>query len=305
MINLEQNCVCPHCNKNFLLKESLNRAVVKDINQMIAIQIKTAVDTKDSEWETKKKLMEIKHNEKVNRLNNDMRQVTTRLNQGSVQSQGEAGEVLIEETLKNKFPNDDIIDVPKGRKGADILHKIKANSGKVAGTILYESKITKTFKKEWIQKLKKDMSDNNSDIGVIITANFPSGMKKASLKDGIWICNFYEFEILSLALRENIINLFKNNLVRSIDDNVPQKIFEYLISNEFKLAMETMLKPIQEMEEQIKSEENAFRKQWKLRRAMIANLTTGALDFTTSVQYIVGSGFPQIEGLSDINQIGE
>tara|TARA_B110000503_G_scaffold139953_1_gene229573 strand:- start:1428 stop:2345 length:918 start_codon:yes stop_codon:yes gene_type:complete len=305
MINLEQNCVCPHCNKNFLLKESLNRAVVKDINQMIAIQIKTAVDTKDSEWETKKKLMEIKHNEKVNRLNNDMRQVTTRLNQGSVQSQGEAGEVLIEETLNNKFPNDDILEIPKGKKGADILHKIKANSGKLAGTILYESKITKIFKKEWIPKLKKDMSDNNSDIGVIITATFPKGVKKASLIDGIWVCNFYEFEILSLALRENIMNLFKSNLVRSIDDNVPQKIFEYLISNEFKLAMETMLKPIQEMEEQIKSEENAFRKQWKLRRAMIANLTTGALDFTTSVQYIVGSGFPQIEGLSDINQIGE
>ena len=252
MINLEQNCVCPHCNKNFLLKESLNRAVVKDINQMIAIQIKTAVDTKDSEWETKKKLMEIKHNEKVNRLNNDMRQVTTRLNQGSVQSQGEAGEVLIEETLNNKFPNDDILEIPKGKKGADILHKIKANSGKLAGTILYESKITKIFKKEWIPKLKKDMSDNNSDIGVIITATFPKGVKKASLIDGIWVCNFYEFEILSLALRENIMNLFKSNLVRSIDDNVPQKIFEYLISNEFKLAMETMLKPIQEMEEQIK-----------------------------------------------------
>ena len=149
------------------------------------------------------------------------------------------------------------------------------------------------------------MSDNSSDIGVIVTSVFPSGMKKASLVDGIWICSFYEFEILSLALRENMINLFKSNLVRSVDGEVPQKLFQYLISNEFKLAMEAMIKPIYEMEKQILSEEMAFKKQWKHRREMIKNVLTGANDFTSSVQYIVGSGFPQIEGLPGMDQIGE
>ena len=113
-------------------------------------------------------------------------------------------------------------------------------------------------------------------------------MKKASLVDGIWICSFYEFEVLSLALREKMISLFKNNLVRSVDGQVPQKLFEYLVSNEFKLAMEAMLKPIHEMEKQITSEEMAFKKQWKLRREMIKSILTGTSDFTTSVQYIVG-----------------
>ena len=268
-------------------------------------RIKTVVDEKEAKWETEKKLLKIQEAEKVNRLKEDMRQATKRIDQGSVQSQGEAGEVLIEETLKNKYPNDDILEIPKGRKGADVLHKIRANSGKVTGTVLYESKITKVFKKEWIKKLKADMSDNSSDMGVIVTSVFPSGMKKASLVDGIWICSFYEFEILSLALRENMINLFKSNLVRSVDGQVPQKLFEYLISNEFKLAMETMLKPIHEMEKQIVSEEAAFRKQWKLRREMIKSVLIGANDCTTSVQYIVGSGFPQIEGLPEIDQIGE
>ena len=305
MLNLEQNCICPHCNESFPLKEVLDKAIVKDIDNMMKTQVKTAVDEKEAKWETEKELLQIKHSDTVNRLSDDMKKATKRIGQGSVQSQGEAGEVLIEETLKNKYPNDDILEIPKGKKGADVLHKIKANSGKVTGTVLYESKITKVFKKEWIKKLKIDMSDNGSDIGVIVTSVFPSGMKKASLVDGIWICSFYEFEILSLALRENMINLFKSNLVRSVDGQVPQKLFEYLISNEFKLAMETMIKPIYEMEKQILSEEMAFRKQWKLRREMIKNILTGANDFTSSVQYIVGSGFPQIEGLPDMDQIGE
>ncbi len=305
MINLDQKCVCPHCNEPFLLKDSLSQTIVKDIDKTVKAQIKMAVDANETKWETEKRILEIKHAEKVTRLTNDMRQATKRIDQGSVQSQGEAGEVLIEETLKNKYPNDEILEIPKGKKGADVLHKIKANSGKVAGTILYESKITKVFKKDWIKKLKTDMSDNSSDVGVIVTSVYPSGMKKASLVDGIWICSFYEFEVLSLALREKMISLFKNNLVRSVDGQVPQKLFEYLVSNEFKLAMESMLKPIHEMEKQITSEEMAFKKQWKLRREMIKSVLTGTSDFTTSVQYIVGSGFPQIEGLPDISKIGE
>ena len=102
-----------------------------------------------------------------------------------------------------------------------------------------------------------------------------------------------------------MISLFKNNLVRSVDGQVPQKLLEYLVSNELKLAMEAMLKPIHEMEKQITSEEMAFKKQWKLRREMIKSVLTGTSDFTTSVQYIVGSGFPQIEGLPDISKIGK
>lgn len=305
MINLDQKCICPHCNESFQLKDSLNKTIVRDLDKMVKAQIKMAVDEKESKWETEKELIELKHEEKVTRLTNDMRMVTKRIRQGSVQSQGEAGEVLIEETLQNKYPNDEILEVPKGKKGADVLHRIRANSGKIAGTILYESKITKVFKKDWVKKLKTDMNDNSSDIGVIVTSVYPSGMKKASLVDGIWICSFYEFEVLSLALRENMISLFKNNLVRSVDGQVPQKLFEYLVSNEFKLAMEAMLKPIHEMEKQITSEEMAFKKQWKLRREMIKSVLIGTTDFTTSVQYIVGSGFPQIEGLSDINEIGE
>jgi hypothetical protein len=305
MINLDQKCICPHCNESFQLKDSLNKTIVKDLDKMVKAQIKMAVDEKESNWETEKQLIELKHEEKVTRLTNDMRMVTKRIRQGSVQSQGEAGEILIEETLKNKYPNDEILEVPKGKKGADVLHKIRANSGKIAGTILYESKITKVFKKDWVKKLKIDMNDNSSDIGVIVTSVYPSGMKKASLVDGIWICSFYEFEILSLALRENMISLFKNNLVRSVDGQVPQKLFEYLVSNEFKLAMEAMIKPIYEMEKQITSEEMAFKKQWKLRREMIKSVLIGTSDFTTSVQYIVGSGFPQIEGLPEMDQIGE
>ena len=305
MINLDQKCICPHCNESFQLKDSLNKTIVKDLDKIVKAQIKMAVDEKESKWEKDKELMEFEHSEKVKRLTEDMRQATKRIHQGSVQSQGEAGEVLIEETLKNKYPNDEILEVPKGKKGADVLHRIRANSGKIAGTILYESKITKVFKKDWVKKLKTDMNDNSSDIGVIVTSVYPSGMKKASLVDGIWICSFHEFEILSLALRENMISLFKNNLVRSVDGQVPQKLFEYLVSNEFKLAMEAMLKPIYEMEKQITSEEIAFKKQWKLRREMIKSVLIGTSDFTTSVQYIVGSGFPQIEGLPEIDQIGE
>ena len=93
MINLDQKCICPHCNESFQLKDSLNKTIVKDLDKMVKAQIKMAVDEKESNWETEKQLIELKHEEKVTRLTNDMRMVTKRIRQGSVQSQGEAGEI--------------------------------------------------------------------------------------------------------------------------------------------------------------------------------------------------------------------
>ena len=40
--------------------------------------------------------------------------------QGSVQTQGEGGEIYIEDLLRQAFPEDDIEEVGKGQKGADV-----------------------------------------------------------------------------------------------------------------------------------------------------------------------------------------
>ncbi|HEX2650304.1 MAG TPA: DUF2130 domain-containing protein, partial [Burkholderiales bacterium] len=65
--------------------------------------------------------------------------------QGSQQLQGEALELSLEALLKSAFPLDEILPVPKGVNGADLIQRVRSPSGAVCGTILWEAKQTKAW----------------------------------------------------------------------------------------------------------------------------------------------------------------
>lgn len=52
-----------------------------------------------------------------------------RISQGSMQAQGEALEVTVEERLARAFPIDEISEVPKGQFGADVIQKVRLPDG--------------------------------------------------------------------------------------------------------------------------------------------------------------------------------
>ena len=52
-----------------------------------------------------------------------------KLEQGSQQTQGEALELGLEAMLKAAFPQDDVLPVPKGVTGADLLQRVRSPSG--------------------------------------------------------------------------------------------------------------------------------------------------------------------------------
>ena len=110
--------------------------------------------------------------------------------QGSMQMQGEVQELALEELLRHTFPFDMIEEVGKGVKGADAIQTVRNPLGKECGKIIYESKNTKAFGGDWIDKLKHDMRSSQADIAVIVTETMPKDMDRFGMKDGVWICNF-------------------------------------------------------------------------------------------------------------------
>jgi hypothetical protein len=65
--------------------------------------------------------------------------------QGSMQSQGEAQELLLEDLLQTAFPFDIIEEVGKGVRGADCMLTVRNKLGQECGKIIFESKRTKDF----------------------------------------------------------------------------------------------------------------------------------------------------------------
>ncbi len=171
--------------------------------------------------------------------------------QGSMQLQGEVQELALEEMLKNTFPFDLIEEVGKGIKGADCIQTVRDNTGNVCGKVIYESKRTKAFTNEWIDKLKNDMRAQNANIAVIVTETMPKDMDRFGLKDGVWICNFYEIKSLSFVLRDSLIKIQSVIVSQENKGDKMQMLYNYLTGNEFKQQIEAIVEGFSAMKEGI------------------------------------------------------
>ena len=129
--------------------------------------------------------------------------------QGSMQLQGEAQELLLEELLQSAFPFDKIEEVGKGVRGADCIQIVQNQFGNEAGKIIYESKRTKDFANDWIEKLKSDMRSLGADVAVIVTQALPKDMERFGEKDGVYICSFAEVRSVALLLRNALLKIFE------------------------------------------------------------------------------------------------
>jgi hypothetical protein len=115
-----------------------------------------------------------------------------KIDQGSIQSQGEVQENALQLVLESSFPFDIISEVGKGVNGADILQQVFTEFRQSCGIIAYESKRTKAFSNQWIDKMKTDMVNHKADIAVIVTEALPKEMERFGLINGIWVCTYQD-----------------------------------------------------------------------------------------------------------------
>ncbi|EHS1054931.1 DUF2130 domain-containing protein [Campylobacter jejuni] len=223
-----------------------------------------------------------------------------RIEQGSQQLQGEAAELLIEEYIQSEYLSDEVKEVPKGVNGADCLHIVKDNFGNICGSILYESKRTKEFNKEWLDKLKLDSIAAKSDIAVLITKTMPKDKEKTHFKEGILICAFNEFKGVLAVLRESIINSYKLKNALQNKDEKNHILYEYLNSKEFNTQITFILKTYQNMKEELEAEKRALQNIWKKRERAIENLSFNSTAIVSSLNAI----FSDLQGGNLIGEEG-
>ena len=70
------------------------------------------------------------------------------IKQKSVEIQGEVQEELIEDFLRNRFPEDTVEEIKKGSKGGDCIQTINHKGQSNLAQIYFESKDHKNFKEE-------------------------------------------------------------------------------------------------------------------------------------------------------------
>lgn len=261
-----------------------------ELADQIRKQENERIQMKETEFQLKVKELE-KQLEDQKKLAEEMKR---KAEQGSMQLQGEVQELILEEMLRASFPFDLVSEVGKGIKGADCIQTVRNQFGQECGRIIYESKRTKDFSQEWIEKLKKDMRSSGVDVAVIVTQAYPKGMDCFGEKDGVWICSFDEARAVAYILRDGIVKL--HNASRS-QENKGEKmhmLYDYLTSNEFSEQWKAIREGFMSMRLSIQKERDAMEKLWKAREKQLEKVLLNAAHIRGSVEGIAGNDTIQL-----------
>jgi len=163
---------------------------------------------KDMEEQQKLKLMESE--QKVQTLLKQIEDLKRRAEQGSQQAQGEVLEIALEELLKGLFPTDAIEPVPKGVRGADVVQRVFDDSGLDCGLILWESKRTRHWSKDWLPKLRDDLRMVGASRSVIVSEQLPEHIRHFGQVDGVWVASWACVHPVAVMLRESLIGVAKS-----------------------------------------------------------------------------------------------
>ncbi len=189
--------------------------------------------------------------------------------QGPIQLQGEVQELAIEEFLKAAFPFDQIEEVPKGIRGADCIQTVYNRLQQPCGKIVYESKRTKHFSYEWIDKLKQDLVSCKADLAVLVTQAMPPDMHRFGIINGVYVCSFEHLKNIVHILREMLIRIHsvKTSQVNKADKM--ELLYQYLTSQEFVQTVQRIIENFSSMSQQLEREKRAMQRLWKEREKQI------------------------------------
>ncbi len=220
-----------------------------------------------------------------------------RAEQGSMQLQGEVQELALEELLRRQFPRDTVESVKTGVHGADCSLHVFTQMGQPAGSILFESKRTKSFSDGWIEKLKADMRDARADIAVLVTDIMPKDMDRFGERQGIWICGFHEVAALTAVLRNTLIQVAQIQAANENKSDKMQLLYAYLTGNDFRQNIEAIVGAFSAMQAQIVREERALTKQWKERKKQLEVVMNSTLSLYGNIRGIAGGAVQEVKAL--------
>jgi hypothetical protein len=174
---------------------------------------------------------------------------------------------------------------------------VKNNLAQVCGKIIYESKRTKAFTNEWIEKLKMDMRAQQADIAVIVTEVLPRDMETFGFKDGVWICRFSEVKALSFILRDRLLQVYTALVSQDNKGEKMQMLYDYLTANEFRQNIEAVMEGFMSLRKGIISEKVQMEKIWKEREKQLDKVLLNTTQFYGSIKGIAGNAVGDLKML--------
>lgn len=250
---------------------------------------------KEAEDQLKFKVME--KEQTIASMQKQIEELKRKAEQGSQQLQGEVQELELEALLRAKFPLDSIEPVPKGEYGGDVLHRVIGSFGQTCGTILWESKRTKSWSDGWLVKLREDQRTAKAEVAVIISQVLPKGVETFELIEGVWVTHPRAAIPVAVTLRHTLIEIASARQASEGQQTKMEMVYQYLTGPRFRQRVQAIVEAFSSMQEDLDKEKKAINKQWAKREEQIERVMQATVGMYGDLQGIAGKTLQEIEGL--------
>jgi len=217
--------------------------------------------------------------------------------QGSQQNQGEVLELDLEDRLTGEFPFDEISEVKKGQRGADLKQVVKNPSMAACGTILWETKNGK-WQPAWVPKFKQDIREANANIGVIVSQEMPTEYGDMKHVDtNVWAVKPKLAPILASALRTTILQVDAANRNSEGKDTKMEALYQFLTGPEFRHRVEAIVENYGTLQAEIEKEKRASVLRWAHQEKAIRAVIDNTIGMYGDLQGITNKALPTIKTL--------
>lgn len=220
-----------------------------------------------------------------------------KLEQGSQQMQGEIQELDLEQVLTAKFPHDTIEPVPKGQHGGDVLQRVHGPTGQLCGTILWESKRTKSWSDDWLPKLRGDQRAAKAEIAIIVSEALPKDVSTFDSIDGVLVVALSSVIPVAMVMRQQLIEVTNARLAGEGQQTKMELVYQYLTGPTFRQRVEAIVEAFSAMHNDLAKEKKAITKHWAKREKQIENVMNSTVGMWGDLQGIAGKTLQEIEGL--------
>jgi len=284
------------------LSEEIRKLRRKDEERELEMKKRLADEEEKIRENTRKQAFEeheLKDREKDKKFSDALKQIEqlkAKIKRGSQQTQGEVMELEIEEVLRKEFPDDDIAEIKKGQRGADILQRVIDKKGRECGSILWELKNAQ-WHEGWLAKLREDQRQAKAQLGVLVANNPPEDIKTFTYRDGVWISNRKFVVALALALRFDLIHLHHEKLIGVGKNEKMEILYQYLTGTEFKHRIEAIVESFTNLQRDIEKEKRYFNVKWARQEKEVRKIVDNTHGMYGDLQAVTGRALQQIKSL--------
>lgn len=320
MIDGDEKVACPRCNHGFPLSEGLSRHTIErhaeDFERTLAEKKKALerelVAEKDRalaklrgdeqrKFEDERRRIEAQHKAQIDSAQREVADLKRKLEQGSQQLQGEGLEGSLEALLRAAFPLDEIVPVPKGMNGADLLQHVRNAAGHVCGTIIWEAKQTKAWQPLWLRKLKDDQQAIGAELAVIVTAAMPKDTREPFVREAdVWIARFDAARPLAEALRAMLLELHKARQANLGRAEKMELVYSYICSPQFAQRVKSVAEGFVVMRQELEQEKMAAARMFKKREMQLTRMQEGLLGVVGDLQGIGEQSLAQLDAVAPL-----